>query len=1354
MIGLERNTATNYTPSVYIPMDRRQALARGESLPDRTSGAALFADISGFTPLTEALARTLGPRLGAEELTHQLNRVYDALIAEVDQYGGSVIGFAGDAITCWFADDGAPLRATACALAMQKAMEQFSVVELASGETVALAMKAAVASGPARRFLVGDPSIQLVDALAGETLSRMADAEHLANRGEVVVDAQTVVHLGERGHLVEWRTEAETGARFAVVDELTTPVEPTPWPLLSPQALPEIQVRSWLLPVVYGWLRDGLGEFLEFKHGVTLFLRFEGIDYEGDEVAGTKLDDYIRWVQGVLTQYEGSLLQLIIGDKGSYLYAAFGAPIAHEDDARRAAMAALDLRSPPVDLHFIQPVQIGISQGTVRAGTYGGTTRRTYGVLSDEVNLAARLMQNAAPGEVLVSQRVRETVADIFVWDPLSSIRVKGKSESISVARLVGMSETQTEAGVTAHTGLLIGRETEMAQLVQFLQPIFEDGAGFAGVAYVYGEAGVGKSRLIYELRQHFLLPSPWEEEGTERGVSWFTCPAEQILRQSLYPFKHFQRGYFEQYADSSPEENKERFNEILNTLISDLKGKPDLAEVVQELERTRSFLGALVGLHWEGALYEQLEPKLRFENTLAAFKTLIMAESRRQPVVLHIEDAQWLDADSYELLQVLVRNVGAYPFAVLITGRYGDDGSRFSVEMDSSVPRQIIDLNVLPPLGIRALAEQTLEGAIADDLAAFLAEKTNGNPLFVEQLAMDMRERGMIQLEADEQHLGGVWRVVGEGAEEVPVSISAVLIARLDRLAARIKAAVQTAAVLGNEFEVQILSLMLWGDTQLARRIKQAEEEMIWSSLSELRYIFRHTLMRDAAYIMQLQTHLQELHALAAEAVEQVYAADLGFHYADLAYHWGKAGNIRQEFRYAKLAGEHAVGQFANQEAVDHFHHALESATGLPLEETVEQQRAIHIAMGELLTTTGQYEHAQEHLDQALSLATERGNQDGQARACRLIARAYELRGEYSPALEWIQRGLDALEGRETAEVAELSLIAGMINTRQGNYDDAMTQCQSAMQLAQKLQEVTALARAYNLLGHITRLRGNSTQAIEHFRQSLDLYRQADHIHGEATTHNLIAYACLYTGQLRDGERHGRLARKIFDQIGDIYNRAFVDNNLGEILLKRGDLDGALTSYREALRVLEQIGGSSYVLGALHNNLGATFIRRREIAKARHHLDTALDYFEQAQARDFLPELHCHIAHAALLAGELSEAEEKGGRALDLARELEMRGEEGKALRVLGEAAATRDQLEQAQDYLEESVSLLHKVGDEYEEARSKLSLARVYAVQENPEAEQTMLDYCIEVFQRLGAALDLKAAQSLQEKLGDSLS
>ncbi|MBK8047507.1 MAG: adenylate/guanylate cyclase domain-containing protein [Anaerolineales bacterium] len=179
-----------HDPSAYVPMDRRLRLGFADDFPDHVVGAALFADISGFTPLTEALVRELGPQRGAEELTHYLNLVYDAVIDEVHAFRGSVIAFAGDAITCWFGgDDGH--RATAAALAMQFAMLSFGELVTPAGAAVSLAMKAAVATGPARRFLVGNPEIRLLDALAGATMVRLAAAEHLAKRGEVIVDETT-----------------------------------------------------------------------------------------------------------------------------------------------------------------------------------------------------------------------------------------------------------------------------------------------------------------------------------------------------------------------------------------------------------------------------------------------------------------------------------------------------------------------------------------------------------------------------------------------------------------------------------------------------------------------------------------------------------------------------------------------------------------------------------------------------------------------------------------------------------------------------------------------------------------------------------------------------------------------------------------------------------------------------------------------------------------------------------------------------------------------------------------------------------------------------------------------------------
>src|SRR5258706_12778157 len=203
--------------AAYIPTDRRYALAQGADLPDRTTGAALFADISGFTPLTEVLVQALGPQRGAEELTRWLNKIYDALIADIESYHGSVISFSGDAVTCWFDDQkdvmavtntSAAFWATASALAIQQTMQQFAQVDIPGAGLVSLAIKVVVTVGSARRFLIGDPTIQLVDALAGETLYRLATAEHHTERGEILLDQHAVAVLGETISVLEWRGDS------------------------------------------------------------------------------------------------------------------------------------------------------------------------------------------------------------------------------------------------------------------------------------------------------------------------------------------------------------------------------------------------------------------------------------------------------------------------------------------------------------------------------------------------------------------------------------------------------------------------------------------------------------------------------------------------------------------------------------------------------------------------------------------------------------------------------------------------------------------------------------------------------------------------------------------------------------------------------------------------------------------------------------------------------------------------------------------------------------------------------------------------------------------------------------------
>lgn len=227
----------------YLPVDRRQAMLRGEDLPDRVRGAVLSADISGFTPLAEALAEELGPSRGAEELTRCLHRVYEALIAEVHQHRGSVIGFSGDAITCWFGDDDG-FNAAACALALQQAMGQFVRVTTPSGATVSLAIRESVVSGAVRRFRVGDPAIQYIDVLAGAMMDRLAETEKQARKGEIVLDAETAGHLLNSVN-VEGR-ETGLGQRIAVVTGLKVPVTITPWPDLPLGQMEDLEARDFI----------------------------------------------------------------------------------------------------------------------------------------------------------------------------------------------------------------------------------------------------------------------------------------------------------------------------------------------------------------------------------------------------------------------------------------------------------------------------------------------------------------------------------------------------------------------------------------------------------------------------------------------------------------------------------------------------------------------------------------------------------------------------------------------------------------------------------------------------------------------------------------------------------------------------------------------------------------------------------------------------------------------------------------------------------------------------------------------------------------------------------------------------
>lgn len=434
----EQRAAAGETADLYLPMDRRHALARGEDLPEKTMGTALFADLSGFTPLTAVFAEALGKQRGAEEMARVVKRVFSVLIAEVHRYRGSVINFSGDAITCWFdGGDETKRRAVACGLAMQAGMKAFTAVLTPAGSTISLGLKVAVASGPVYRYLVGRPDVQQIEVLAGKTLDELAWVEKMAARDELLVSNTAVSP--------EMQTVGERADGVAVVCGLATAVAPAPWPELPP--LPLTQTRRWLLEPTISALQAGGSQFMaELRSANALFLQFWGLDFDEDDQAGQKLDRFVSWVQGVVGHYGGYILQLTTGDKGSYLYATFGALKAHEDDALRAVLAALDLHRLPQELAFITRLQIGVTNGEMYVGAYGSGTRRTYGALGNKTNMAARLMVAADAG-ILCDSVVYRATKDRIAYEVLEPIQVKGREELLEVFR-----PTAVHSGAVHHS--------------------------------------------------------------------------------------------------------------------------------------------------------------------------------------------------------------------------------------------------------------------------------------------------------------------------------------------------------------------------------------------------------------------------------------------------------------------------------------------------------------------------------------------------------------------------------------------------------------------------------------------------------------------------------------------------------------------------------------------------------------------------------------------------------------------------------------------------------------------------------------------------------------------------------------
>ena len=1207
----------------YIPGDRRRAIAIGAPMPDRVRGAALFADISGFTQLTEALANELGPLRGAEELTANLNRIFHALIAELERFGGHVIYFSGDAITCWLdGDDGA--RATACALAMQKTLGEFGEVVTPSGGRVRLAMKAAVAVGAARRFLAGDPDIQLMDVLAGRMIDALATAEQLAARTEVLLDQSALESLGDRVEIRELRADPDSGLEFGVVASLRIAVEDAPAPGQE-EPLPEEVVRQWLLPAIFERLRTGRGEFLaELRSAYPLFLRFGGIDYDNDEDAIAKLDDFIRRAQRILTAYGGNLLQLTLGDKGAYLYAVFGPPQAHEDDAARAAAAALELRELE-STAAVTGIQIGITYGRLRSGTYGHKRRQRFTCLGDAVNLSARLMSNAPPGQIYVSEAVRRAAGDVFNWEQLAPLTVKGKAEPVSVYAL-SSSRRHASRNRASSELPIVGRWAELDTIAAKLDASH---AGRGQVIGVSAEAGMGKSRLVAEFAR----------TAARRGtvVALGECQSYGA-NTSYFVWRGIWSTLF-RLDDSRPEAEQVRALEA------------QLAAIDPALVPRAPLLGGLLDLPIpDNDLTAAFDAKLRKTSLEGLLVECLRARAGETPILLVLEDCHWLDPLSRDLLEAVARAAAGLSVLLLLAYRPGTHAGgglgleslpHFDeislAELDAQHAAQLIRSKLAQMLGAGAEAPA--------GLVDLVTARAQGNPFYIEELLNYISSQGV-----DPQDEAALKKL------ELPGSLHSLILSRIDKLGEAPRRTLKVASVLGRVFRAPMLP-GVYPELGAFDQVKEHLDMLGTSDLvnvdleAEQTYIFKHGVTQEVAYESMPFAMRSMLHERVGGYIEETEADAIERHLDLLAHHYGLGENLPKKREYLGRAGDAAQASYANQAAIDYFER---------LAPLLEQGARVEVLLklGKVLELVGNWSRAEQVDGEAMKLAEDLGDDRARASCDTALAEVARKQGRYDEAFERLDRA--AREFRilgEESGVGDVLKLAGTVAAQRGDYPKAVENYEASLAIRERAGDKSSMGSLLSNLGIIAEYRGEYEQSRALHERALALRTDIGDRRGignSTTNLGMIAVLQKKYGQARDWfERSLALNR----EVGDAWMVALCHHNLGNATRGLCDFEAARADYVHSLRAFSAYG-DRWALAFLFEDIGVLAALSGD-ARGALELIGAADALREAIGAPRAPSLQEEIAKplaaaATVLSDDERQACTARGRALDLAAAVE----------------------------------------------------------------------------------------------------
>lgn len=1188
-------------------------------------GTFLFVDVSGFTALSERLAKR--GAVGAEELTDVISTSFTELLAVAYAEGASLLKFGGDALLLLFDDDDHTRRACHAALRMRSTMRRVGRVESSVGN-VRLRMSVGIHTGELHLFRVGRSHKELI--VCGPAASETVTMEGTAGAGEIVVSGAVASRID--ASLVG----SAKGAGWLLRDRrIDAPADSYP-PAIDPGA-----EASDAVPVgLREHLRAGSAES-EHRQASIAFLHYDGTDEllrtEGPQAVADALDELVSDVQAAVEDQGVTFLASDIDHDGGKIILVGGVPRALGDDEGRMLRAVRSIADGSRRL----AVRIGVNRGPIFAGEVGPAYRRTYTVMGDAVNLAARLMAKAEPGEILASRGILDRSRTLFETTALEPFLVKGKARPVqahALGALAGIQEVRQSSTLP-----LIGRTDEVATLAAAWASAV---AGEGRVVVLTGEAGAGKTRLAEELRRRAA-------EHPEAQLRLVQC---------------------EQYESATPYFAIRVLLRAVLPLPDDDDPASALTRAVGALDERLLPFVPLLGdvLHVEvpdTPETAELAPKFRRQRT-AAVAADLLAAAIPGPAVLSFDDVHWMDDASRDVLLRLSQAAAAKPWVVCITSR-DENGTKLGGSSATTVP--------LGPLD-EASAHLLIDAATAHSplppyRRAEIVQRAGGSPLFLEEL---------LRIVNDDE--------LGDDAP-LPDSVEGLLAATIDALPAAERRLLRYAAVLGATFDLALLEGVVEDvlDVDVRASLLRLGEHLVLEADGRLR--FRHRLLRDVSYRTLPFKRRQELHRRAAERIEHGAGVDgAAERAAVLAHHYHQAQAWEQAWTYGRLGGDGARQKFANLEATELYRRAIEAARRMS-DVDRRQLAETWTLLGTAANVGGLFDQAAFAFRQAARLQAD----DPVARAehYRNLAGLAQRTGNRLGSVRWVGRGLRTLEGIDSVEAqrARASLLVLYAQSRRmlGRSREALRWLEEAVRAAEVSQNDLALAQAYSQLDPTHLELGQAERAV-HGEKAIQIFEKLGQ-HGEkAILLNNLGSMAQLQGRWADALALYQEASAAFEKIGDGVYSSWVSCNVAEIFADQGHLDEAEAILRRVLaasrslavplvealatrhlgRVALRQGRTDEALELLedarHSYVASGMVAQTleiDVLLAEGHLrraevDVAVEQLRAAQARakaggghDHVPAIHRLLGYAAAAQGRLVDAWADLDASLATAREL-----------------------------------------------------------------------------------------------------